>query len=242
MLNRLGYTRQPVFLSSRSWSPSDCHQKLATVSILFLDYNSGCTECVKGVKLWTHATIVGRLPTILISLHPNEMSFVALSFYCLIFGSVLVFAADPIPIVVPTSPSSSHVVQQNFLGISFELSFLDVYCELALYRSIPPWALYVVGTDTSSIPKPILNYLAAVRSRTGSHPARIRIGGNSLDTSTYVPTQGSPMIQRQAPVNSDNQPARYGPLVWDVLSKVASNIDGVAYIIGPLVSPRHPSK
>jgi hypothetical protein len=64
------------------------------------------------------------------------MAFVALSFYYLLFGPVLLFAADPIAIVVPTSPLSSHVVQQNFLGISFELSFLDVYCELALYRCI----------------------------------------------------------------------------------------------------------
>lgn len=56
------------------------------------------------------------------------MSLVALSFFCLLFAPRPLFA-DPIPITVPTSPSTSYVVQQNFLGISFELSFLDDYCE-----------------------------------------------------------------------------------------------------------------
>ena len=41
------------------------------------------------------------------------------------------------------------------------------------------------------------------------------------------------MIQREAAINSDNQPARYGPVVWDALSKVASDIGGAAYVIGP---------
>ena len=40
-----------------------------------------------------------------------------------------VSAADPIQISVPSSPPTKNVVQQNFLGISFELSFMDEYCE-----------------------------------------------------------------------------------------------------------------
>jgi hypothetical protein len=60
------------------------------------------------------------------------MTIVTLLFFWLVFVTTVVFA-DPI---VPTSPSFSsllaHVVQQNFLGISFELSFHDDYCELIL--------------------------------------------------------------------------------------------------------------
>jgi len=90
-----------------------------------------------------------------------------------------------------------------------------------------------VGNDTSTIPTTMLNYLAAIRSRVGSNPIRLRIGGNSMDTSKYVAKQGAPMVQRvDRPINRDNQPVNYGPVVWDVLSNVASRIGGAAYIIG----------
>ncbi|KDR83954.1 hypothetical protein GALMADRAFT_54326 [Galerina marginata CBS 339.88] len=125
--------------------------------------------------------------------------------------------AGPIQISVPSAPPSTHVVQSNFLGISFELSFLDEY----------------FGNDTSNIPPTIVNYLAALRSRTGNHSLRLRIGGNSMDSSTYVPSQTSPMVQlMDQAANANDQPVNYGPVLWDVLDKVASDIGGAAYLIG----------
>jgi len=64
---------------------------------------------------------VGALPG-------SDMSLVPLSLLVLLFYPVLLLA-DPIPVTVPTSPASTHVVRQNFLGISLELSYLDEYCE-----------------------------------------------------------------------------------------------------------------
>jgi hypothetical protein len=39
-----------------------------------------------------------------------------------------VLAGAPIPLTFP-SPPTGNVVQSNFLGLSIELSYLDVYCE-----------------------------------------------------------------------------------------------------------------
>ena len=47
------------------------------------------------------------------------------------------------------------------------------------------------------------------------------------------------MIQRVAAINDDNQPAKYGPVLWDVLNKVALSVNGVTYVIGLFPSPMH---
>ncbi|RDB22546.1 Beta-glucuronidase [Hypsizygus marmoreus] len=136
-------------------------------------------------------------------------------------------AAEPVSVTVPATAPSHNVVQSNFLGISFELSFMDEY----------------FGNDTSTIPPTIINYLAAIRARTGKNPVRIRVGGNSMDSSTYVPTQTSPMVQlsNTAP-NANNQPVDYGPMLWDVLKKVADDVGGAEYLVGlSLLDPNNPS-
>lgn len=61
----------------------------------------------------------------------------------------------------------------------------------------------------------------------------MRIGGNSADDSTYVPSQTSAMEQfTSSAANANDQPVDYGPVLWDVLNKVASDIGGAAYLIG----------
>ena len=61
----------------------------------------------------------------------------------------------------------------------------------------------------------------------------MRIGGNSMDTSTYNPSQLSPMIQFLDPqANVNNQPVSYGPALWDVMKKVGDNIQGANYLVG----------
>ena len=53
--------------------------------------------------------------------------------------TLLSLQAFAIQVVVPSVPQGGAVVQANFLGISFELSFLDKYCELWLgLPSVPP--------------------------------------------------------------------------------------------------------
>ena len=43
--------------------------------------------------------------------------------------TLLSFEASAIQVVVPPAPQGGISVLGNFLGISFELSFLDKYCE-----------------------------------------------------------------------------------------------------------------
>ncbi|KAF8165534.1 glycoside hydrolase family 79 protein [Crassisporium funariophilum] len=137
-------------------------------------------------------------------------------FICFVAQAVFV-AAEPIQVSIPSTPPSRNIVGQNFLGISLELSFMDEY----------------FGNDTSTIPPTVINYLSALRTRVGDNPLRLRIGGNSMDSSVYVPDQGSPMTQLIAgSANANNQPVNYGPFLWDVLDKVASDIGGAAYLIG----------
>ncbi|PPQ65943.1 hypothetical protein CVT26_010705 [Gymnopilus dilepis] len=125
-------------------------------------------------------------------------------------------SADPIQVSIPSKPTSTHVVNSNFLGISYELSFLNEY----------------FGNNTSSIPPTVINYLSTFRDRTGSLPVRMRIGGNSADDSTYVSSQTTVMEQFISnAADSDDQPVDYGPVLWDVLSKVSSDIGGAAYLI-----------
>ncbi|KAF9534711.1 glycoside hydrolase family 79 protein [Crepidotus variabilis] len=130
----------------------------------------------------------------------------------------LAASVDPISVIIPTKPTSTHSVRENFLGISFELSFVDEY----------------FGNDSTTIPSTFVTYLNNLRSRVSNNPVRIRIGGNSMDTSKYISTQKSPMIQRigTAAASADNQPVNYGPVLWDVLSKVSTSVGGVNYLVG----------
>ncbi|KAG5730384.1 hypothetical protein E4T56_gene11605 [Termitomyces sp. T112] len=132
--------------------------------------------------------------------------------------NLAIFAsADPIPVFVPSTTPGHNVVQSNFLGISFELSFMNEY----------------FGNDTSTIPPTILNYLSAIRARTGNSAVRLRVGGNSMDSSVYVPELMTPMIQNiSTDADSDNQPVNYGPMLWNVMKKVGDNVGGADYLIG----------
>ncbi|KAG7450715.1 glycoside hydrolase family 79 protein [Guyanagaster necrorhizus] len=139
----------------------------------------------------------------------------------LVFQFLHAYAAVNVSWSTITSDSSKNVVQSNFLGVSFELSFMDQY----------------FGNDTSTIPQTMLNYLSQIRNRTGSNPVRLRIGGNSADSSTYLQNQTSPMLKLTDPdANSNNQPVDYGPMLWDVLQSVSGSVEGVEYLIGVSLS------
>ncbi|KAJ7071547.1 hypothetical protein C8F01DRAFT_439878 [Mycena amicta] len=140
----------------------------------------------------------------------------------LIFLSLLLlqsssFANAALQVDVPATPSGTNVVESNFLGISFELSFMTDY----------------FGNNTQQINMPMLNYLAGIRVRTDSkEPVRIRIGGNSADSSPYYPDSSSPMVQLvPGNYNFNDQPVTYNSLLWSVLSDVSKSIGGVSYVI-----------
>ncbi|KAG6911248.1 hypothetical protein DXG01_003115 [Tephrocybe rancida] len=163
--------------------------------------------------------------------HSTVTPFIALSLGLAIFA-----AADPITVSVPSTAPGHNVVQPNFLGISLELSFMDEYCAF-VQTSIRALSLTIklraVGNDTSTIPPTVLNYLSAIRGRTGNSPLRLRVGGNSMDSSVYVPEMTTPMLQlTQSAANSNNQPVNYGPMLWEVMKKVADNVGGAEYLIG----------
>ncbi|KDQ64314.1 glycoside hydrolase family 79 protein [Jaapia argillacea MUCL 33604] len=128
--------------------------------------------------------------------------------------------SDPIALTIPSTPTNTHVVSPNFFGISFELSYIDVY----------------FGNSTSTIPPALLSYLSLLRARTPSSlPLRLRLGGNSMDNSTYVPSQTTPMINLTDPTaNVNNQPVDFGPGLWDVMKGVAQGLGagGAGYLVG----------
>ncbi|KAG6869332.1 hypothetical protein C0993_000085 [Termitomyces sp. T159_Od127] len=136
----------------------------------------------------------------------------------IIIASLSIFAsADPIPVSVPSIAPGHNAVQSSFLGVSLELSFMNEY----------------FGNDTSTIPPTIINYLSAIRGRTGNTPLRLRIGGNSMDSSIYIPDLATPMLQNTSTAaNANNQPVEYGSMLWKVMKKVADDIGGAEYLIG----------
>lgn len=59
-----------------------------------------------------------------------------------------------------------------------------------------------------------------------------------MDSSDYVPEQTTPMVQLIGGyVNFDDQPVKYGPMLWDVMKQVASKTGGIDYLIGACALP-----
>lgn len=186
----------------------------------------------RGLISYPYAYIPASSGLYLISIHPllfpfppdNNMLFL-LVWPLILLQPSLVSAAAPITVSIPV-PSTEHAVASNFLGISFELSFMDQYCAFRPFELLQALTLITVGNDTSTIPAAMINFLAQIRSRTGANfPVRLRIGGNSADSSHYLPSQKSPMIALTDPnANANNQPVNYGPELWNVMQKVASDV------------------
>jgi hypothetical protein len=71
-----------------------------------------------------------------------------------------------------------------------------------------------VGNDTNSTPEPIKHLLGAVTSHTGGLPIRLRLGGNSMDSSTYVADQSNILTFTNPDANFNDQPVDFGPVLW----------------------------
>ncbi|KII84333.1 glycoside hydrolase family 79 protein [Plicaturopsis crispa FD-325 SS-3] len=117
--------------------------------------------------------------------------------------------------VTPTQSQLQNVILDNFLGISWELSSFDTL-----------W-----GKTTDSMPNAMQNYLANLRARM-SHPLRIRVGGNGMDASTYVPA-AKYMIELTDPDAYFNDiPVNFGPIFFDVLNAMYDRVGSMQFIIG----------
>ncbi|CAL1701104.1 unnamed protein product [Somion occarium] len=140
---------------------------------------------------------------------------------CNVYASLAAIEVTP-----PSSPPTGNataVVFPNFLGISLELSFINNY----------------FGNSSNEAPPAMVNYLSAIRNRTFDRPVRLRLGGNSMDSSTYVPDQQD-IIQFTNPnANSNDQPVNYGPALFDVMNTVSDMAGEVEYLIG--LSLRNPN-
>ena len=137
-----------------------------------------------------------------------------------------------------TAATASNAVYGNFLGISFELSFLDKYCksppsskELQALQDING-RLLEVGTDETNAPQPFLNHLSNFEELLSAVPLRFRIGGNSMDSSTFNESQTQFSVFTDPNANANDQPVNYGPLVFKVMDAVGKRLGGVEYLIG----------
>ena len=73
-------------------------------------------------------------------------------------------------------------------------------------------------------------------------PLRLRIGGDSMDSSTFVANQTQFSIFINPNANPNDQSVDFGPIVFNVLDAVSKSLGGVEYLIGelkPLVQNWH---
>ena len=136
-------------------------------------------------------------------------------------ASTYAAAAATVQVTQPATPPGDNVtaVYSNFFGISLELSFINYY----------------FGNDSSSIPQPMLNYLNAMHQRSADRPVRLRLGGNSMDSSTYVPDQQEIIKFTDPNANVNDQPVSYGSVLFDVMKTTSTKINTVQWLIGTYI-------
>ncbi|KAI0346775.1 glycoside hydrolase family 79 protein [Trametopsis cervina] len=125
--------------------------------------------------------------------------------------------AASVQVNAPSAPPGDNVtaVFPNFLGMSLELSFINYY----------------FGNDTSSIPQTMMNYLTALHQRGEGRPVRLRLGGNSMDSSTYVPDQQQIIEFTDPQANVNDQPVTYGEVLFNIM-KTASDQINTQWLVG----------
>ncbi|KAJ3537275.1 hypothetical protein NMY22_g5656 [Coprinellus aureogranulatus] len=119
-------------------------------------------------------------------------------------SGVALAALPTVRVQVPTSapPNATYTIDDNFIGISFELSSFDTL-----------W-----GRTPNKIPVPMQNYLHNMVARL-SKPLRIRVGGNGMDGSTYHRSYKDSMLELPDPDAYFNDiPANFGPVLFDVMN------------------------
>ncbi|KAG5641253.1 hypothetical protein DXG03_005659 [Asterophora parasitica] len=125
-------------------------------------------------------------------------------------------AGPPLNVSFPEQPPAfKHVVDDNFLGISWELSSFDTL-----------W-----GRNVSTIPHAMQNYLHNIAVRT-SKPLRIRIGGNGMDGSTYDPNLKTFLELTDPDAYFNDIPVNFGPIMFDVMNAMYDKVGPMQFILG----------
>lgn len=75
------------------------------------------------------------------------------------------------------------------------------------------------------------NYLANLRKRI-QKPLRIRIGGNSMDAATYIPTQSNMITLTDPNAYFNDIPVDFGPSLFSVLNGMSDRVGEMQFIVG----------
>ncbi|RDB16372.1 Beta-glucuronidase [Hypsizygus marmoreus] len=137
-------------------------------------------------------------------------------------------AGKPLNVSFPETPPSSalkNVVDDNFIGISWELSSFDTL-----------W-----GKTVNTIPHAMQNYLHNIAVRI-SKPLRIRVGGNGMDGSTYVPNLSTFLEFIDPDAYFNDIPVKFGPIMFDVMNAMSDKIGPMQFTIGLSMRTPHDTK
>ncbi|KAG5637926.1 hypothetical protein H0H81_002586 [Sphagnurus paluster] len=127
-------------------------------------------------------------------------------------------AGSPLDVSFPDQPPASalkNIVDDNFIGISWELSSFDTL-----------W-----GKNATTIPSAMQNYLHNIAVRM-SKPLRIRVGGNGMDGSTYVPELETFLEYTDPDAYFNDIPVNFGPIMFDVMNAMYKTVGPMQFIIG----------
>jgi hypothetical protein len=83
----------------------------------------------------------------------------------------------------------------------------------------------------------MLNYLSNIRARMDA-PLRIRIGGNSMDASTFDASYTQNLLSVTDASTKDVILITYGPVLFDILNAVADTVGSMSFVLG--LSMQHP--
>ncbi|KAF9556941.1 hypothetical protein CPC08DRAFT_710755, partial [Agrocybe pediades] len=126
------------------------------------------------------------------------------------------FAAPEINITFPERPTAEllpHVVEDNFIGVSYELSSFDSL-----------W-----GKTVKKQPAAMQNYMGNLAARM-SKPLRIRLGGNGMDASRYVPSLKVP-IEITDDSNFQTIRTNFGPRLVDILDGMMQKVGKMQFYL-----------
>ena len=129
--------------------------------------------------------------------------------------------ASSVNVNAPTGVTLQNhtIVHSDFLALSLELGYINLY----------------FGNTTELVPQPVINYLTALHDRGSGRPLRLRLGGNSMDSATYVPSQQPMIISTDPNANANDPIINFGPVLFDVMNNVSSRVGGAQYLIGQLL-------
>ncbi|TFK34272.1 hypothetical protein BDQ12DRAFT_689945 [Crucibulum laeve] len=130
----------------------------------------------------------------------------------------LVHAASPLNVSFPPTPSKDalwNVVEDNFIGVSYELSSFSTL-----------W-----GETKSLQPNAMQNYMHNLKVRM-ANPLRIRIGGNGMDGSIYQSNLTIPIEHIDPDAYFNDIPVHFGPLLFDIMNGMSDKVGDMQFMVG----------